>query len=93
MTGMRDRYVITAQSDSTLLTSITIDIFVTGCLSSSHMRTVSLSQLMIDVLGCGDAKEKVRQTVTVSKLTGKMGARHGLGRYVLRWTCRPARAW
>ena len=30
-------------------------------------------ELMIDVLGCGDARENVTHTVTLSKLTGTMG--------------------
>ena len=43
---------------------------------------------MIDVLALGDPRENVTQTATLSKLTGMMGARHGLGRYVLRWSYR-----
>ena len=48
------------------------------------------SHLMIVVLGCGDARENVTQTVglTLSNLTGKMGAYHGLGRNTLRWSYR-----
>ena len=34
---------------------------------------------MIDVLGYGNPREKFTHTVTLSKLTGTMGARHGLG--------------
>ena len=34
---------------------------------------------MIDVLGYGDHRENVTHIVTFSKLTGTMGARHGLG--------------
>ena len=34
---------------------------------------------MIDVLWCGDPRENITHTVTLSKLTGTMGARHGLG--------------
>ena len=37
------------------------------------MTAVSLNQLMIDVIGCGDPREKVGQTVTLSKLTGAKG--------------------
>ena len=37
------------------------------------MRAVSRNQLTIDVLGCGDARKNVTQTVTLSKLTGTMG--------------------
>ena len=32
-----------------------------------------MNQLMIDVLRCGDARENVIQTVTLSKLTSTMG--------------------
>ena len=32
---------------------------------------------MIDMLGCGDPRENVTQTVTLSKLAGTMGADHG----------------
>ena len=46
---------------------------VTGGQYSSQMRAVSLNQLMIDVLWCGDPREKVTQTVTLSKLNGVMG--------------------
>ena len=79
---------ITVQCDSTLLASIIIGIFVTGGQYSSQMRAVSLSQLTIDVLGCGDPSENVTQNVTLSKLTGTMGALHGLGRDALRPPCR-----
>ena len=37
--------------------------------------------VMIDLLGCGDARETVAPTVPLSKLTSTMGARHGLGSY------------
>ena len=37
------------------------------------MRALSLNQLIIDLLGCGYARENVTQTVTLSKLTGTMG--------------------
>ena len=43
---------------------------------------------MIDVLGLEYPRENVTQTATLSKLTGTMGDRHGLGRYVLRWSYR-----
>ena len=39
-----------------------------------------MNQLMIDVLGCGDARENVTHTVTLSKLTGSMEAHHVLDR-------------
>ena len=51
----------------TLLASIRTGRSVTGCQHSSQMRAVSLNQLMIDVIGCGDARENVIQTVTLSK--------------------------
>ena len=35
---------------------------------------------MIDLLGCGDVKKNDTQTVTLSTLTGTMGARRGLSR-------------
>ena len=50
------------------------------------MRTVSLYQPMIDVLWCGDARENDTQTVTLSKLTGTMGAHRGLDRDSLGWS-------
>ena len=34
---------------------------------------------MTDMLGCGDPRENITQTITLSKLTGTMGVRHGLG--------------
>ena len=43
---------------------------------------------MIDVLGCGDAREDVTHTVTLSKLTGTMGAHHVLDRDTLGWSYR-----
>ena len=43
---------------------------------------------MIDVLGCVYPRENVTQTVTLSKLPGTKGDRHGLGRDVLRWPYR-----
>ena len=47
------------------------------------MRAVSLCELMIDVLVCGDARESVRQTLTLSKLTGTMAAGHSFGRDIM----------
>ena len=76
----------TLPCDPTLLASITTGRFVTGGQYSSQMRAVSLNQLMIDVLGCGDRRENVTQTVTLSKLTGTMGAIHGLDRDTLGWS-------
>ena len=66
----------TVQCESTLLANIRTGTFVTGCQYSSEMASFPLSQLMIDLLGCGDVR--VMQTVTLSKLTGTMGARRGL---------------
>ena len=43
---------------------------------------------MIDVLWCGDPRENVTQTVTLSKLPGTMGNHHGLGRDALIWPYR-----
>ena len=40
---------------------------------------------MIDVLRCGVPRENVTQTLTLLKLPGMKGARHGMGRDVLRW--------
>ena len=79
----------TVQCDSTLPASITTGRFVTGGQFSSQMRAVSLNQLSIDVLGCGDPREKVTQSVTLSKLTGTMGAHHVLDRDTLGWSYRP----
>ena len=45
---------------------------------------------MIDVLGRVDPRENLAQTVTLSKLTGTVGARYCLGRDVLRWPYRRA---
>ena len=42
------------------------------------MTTFLLTQLMIDLLGCEDVMENDTQAVTLSKLTGTMGARRGL---------------
>ena len=58
-------------------------------LVSSPTRAVSLNQLMIDVLGCGDARENVAQTVTLSTLNGMMGAHNGLDRDTPGWSYRP----
>ena len=66
------------QCDSNWLASIRTGRFVTGCQYSSQMRAISLNQLMIDVLGYGDTRENVTQTVALSKLTGTMGAHCGL---------------
>ena len=66
------------QCESTLLANIRIGTFVTGGQYSSEMTTFPLTQLMIDLLGCGDVRENDTQTVTLSKLTGTMGARRGL---------------
>ena len=55
----------------------------------AHMRAVSLNQLMIDVLGCGDPGKKVTQTVTLSKFTGTMGAHHDVDRDSLGWSYIP----
>ena len=79
----------TVQCDSTLLGSIITGRFVTGCQYSSQMRAISLIQLMIDMLGCGDPRENVSQTVTLSKLTGTRRAHHGLDRGTLWWPYRP----
>ena len=68
----------TVQCESTLLANIRIGTFVTGGQYTSEMTTVLLTQLMIDVLGCGDVRENDTQTVTLSKLTGTMGDRRGL---------------
>ena len=68
----------TVQCESTLLANIRTGTFVTGCQYSSEMTSFPLSQLMIDLLGCGDVRENDMQTVTLSKLTGTMGARRGL---------------
>ena len=38
---------------------------------------------MIDVLRLENPRDNVMQTATLSKMTGTMGARHGLGRYVI----------
>ena len=69
----------TVQCDSTLLASIKTGRFVTGCQYSSQMRAVSRNQLMLDVLWCGDDRENVTQSVTLSKLTGTIGL-------ILFWT-------
>ena len=53
------------------------------------MRAVSLNQLMIDVLWCGDPREKVTQTVTLSKLNGMMGDHNGLDGDTPEWSYRP----
>ena len=76
----------TGQCDSTLLDSIRTGRFVIGCQHSSLMRTVSLNKLMLDVLGRGDAKENVTQTITLSTLTVTMGANYGLDRDTLEWS-------
>ena len=78
----------TVQGDSTLLASIRTGRFVTGCQHSSQMRAVSLNQVMIDVLGCGDARENVAQTVTLSKSTVTIGAHYGLDLDILGWSYR-----
>ena len=80
----------TVHCDSTLLASIRTGSFATGGQYSLQMRAVSLNQLMIDVLGCGDPRENVTQTETLSKLTGTMGAHHGVDRDTLGWSYRPA---
>ena len=68
----------TVQCKSTLLANIRTGTFVTGGQYSSKMTTFLLTQLMIDLLGCGYVMENDTQTVTLSKLTGAMGARCGL---------------
>ena len=77
------------QCDSTLLASIRTGRFVTGCQYSSQMRAVSLNRLMIAVLGCGDHRENVTQTVTLSKMNGMRGAHHGLDQGTHGWSYRP----
>ena len=67
------------QCESTLLANITTGSFVTGSQYSTQMRAVSLNQLMINLLGGGDVRENVMQTVTLSKLTGTMG-------FIMVWT-------
>ena len=52
------------------------------------MRAVSLNQLMIDVLWCGDPREKVTQTVTLSMLNGTKDSHHGLDGDTLGWSYR-----
>ena len=79
----------TVQCDSTLLPSISTGRFVTGCQYSSQIRAVSLNQLIIDVLGCGDARENVTQTVTLSKLTGTMGAHQSWSGPRYPWMVKP----
>ena len=76
----------TMQCDSTLLANIRTGSFVTGGQYSTQIRAVSLCQLMIDPLGCVHVRENDAQTVALSTLTGTMGARHGLGRDILRWS-------
>ena len=68
----------TVQCESTLLPNIRTGTFVTGGQYSSKMTTLPLTQLMIDLLGCGDVRENDTQPVTLSKLTGTMGARRGI---------------
>ena len=68
----------TVQCESTLLANIITGTFFTGGQYSSEMTTFLLNQLMIDLLGCGDVRENDTHTVTLSKLTGTMGARRGL---------------
>ena len=55
----------TLQCDSSLFASIKTGRFVTGGQYSSQMTAVSLNKLMIDVLGCGDPRDNVTQTVTL----------------------------
>ena len=50
------------------------------------MIAVSLCQLIIDLLGCGDVRKNDTQTVSLSTLIVRMGDRHGLGRDILRWS-------
>ena len=80
----------TLHCDSTLLANIRTDSIVTGGKYSTQMRAVSLCQLMIYLLGRGYVRENDTQTVTLSKLTGTMGARRGLGRDILGWSYTPA---
>ena len=68
----------TVHCESTLLANIRTDTFVTGGQYSSKMTTFPLNQLMIDLLGCGDVRENDTQPVTLSKLTGTIGARRGI---------------
>ena len=70
---------------SNLLASIRIGRFVTGGQYYTQMRAVSLNQLMIDVLGRGDPRKNLTQTVALSKFTGTMGAHHDLDRDSLGW--------
>ena len=70
---------------SNLLASIGTGRFVTGEQYYTQMRAVSLTQLMIDVLVCGD-RNNVTQTVTLSKFAGTMGAHHDLDRDSLGWS-------
>ena len=79
----------TVQCDSPFLASITTGRFDTGGQYSSQMRAVSLKQLMIEVLGCGDPRENVTQTVILSKLTGTVRTHHGLDRDTIGWSYRP----
>ena len=91
ITPMQARFlVLFSQYYSTLIASIRTGRFITGCQYSSQMRAVLLNQLLIDVLGCGDPMENVTQTVTLSTLTGTMGAHHGLDRDTIGWSYRPA---
>ena len=53
------------------------------------MRAVSLNQLMIDVLWCGYPREKVTQTVILSKLNGTKGAHNGMDGDTFGWSYRP----
>ena len=68
----------TVQCESTLLPNIITGTFVTRGQYSSKMTTFPLTQLMIDLLGCGYVRENDTQPVTLSKLTGTMGARRGI---------------
>ena len=78
----------TVQCNSTLFVSIITGRVVTGGLYSSQMRAVSLNQLMMDLLWCGDLREKGRQTVTLSKLNGMMGAHNDLAGDTPGWSYR-----
>ena len=69
------------QCDATLIACIRNGRVVTKGQYSSQMIAVSLNQIMIDVLWCGDPREKVTQTVTLSKWNGTV--RWGL---IMVWT-------
>ena len=70
----------TMQCESTLLANIRTGTFVTGGQYSTQMMAVSLCQLMIDLLGNRGVNKNDTQTLTLSTLTGTMGARRGLSR-------------